>query len=47
MIEVKVRWPSGKVDSLKDLAANQRLFVQEGKGLIKTTRTAHGETLMK
>ena len=33
--EVKVRWPSGKVDSLKDLAANQRLFVQEGKGLIR------------
>jgi enediyne biosynthesis protein E4 len=33
--EVEVRWPSGKIDTLKNIAVNQRLFVQEGKGLTR------------
>src|SRR5206468_13019276 len=32
---VEVRWPSGVVDGLKKISANQRLFIQEGKGLVK------------
>jgi hypothetical protein len=39
--EVTVRWPSGKIDTLKNLPADQRLFVQEGTGLIRTMSLAH------
>jgi hypothetical protein len=31
---VEVRWPSGAVDTVKDLEANQFYAVQEGKGII-------------
>src|SRR5262249_31264975 len=30
---IEILWPSGKVDVLTDVAANQSLVVQEGKGL--------------
>jgi hypothetical protein len=33
---VEVRWPSGTVDQVKNVSANQRLFIEEGKGLIRT-----------
>ncbi|PYV38402.1 MAG: RNA-binding protein, partial [Acidobacteria bacterium] len=33
--EVEVRWPSGSIDRIKDVPANQRLFVEEGKGLLR------------
>jgi enediyne biosynthesis protein E4 len=33
---VEVTWPSGKVDVLTDVAANQTITVQEGKGLVGT-----------
>ena len=32
---VEVHWPSGVVDGLKKISPNQRLFIQEGKGLVK------------
>lgn len=35
---LEVQWPSGAVDSLKDLAANQLIYVKEGQGIIRTMR---------
>ena len=33
---LEVRWPSGQVDTLKDLKVNQIIFVEEGKGVVRT-----------
>ena len=35
---LEVRWPSGQVDTLKDLAVNQLAIVKEGAGLIGTKK---------
>lgn len=32
---VEVRWPSGQADVLENVAADQLVFVEEGKGLVK------------
>ena len=33
---LEVRWPSGHVDTLKDVKANQLIFVKEGEGISRT-----------
>jgi hypothetical protein len=33
---LEIRWPSGHVDSLKDVKANQLIFVKEGEGIVRT-----------
>jgi enediyne biosynthesis protein E4 len=33
---LEVRWPSGQVDTLKDVAVNQLVFVKEGDGITRT-----------
>jgi len=33
---LQIRWPSGQVDTLKDVKANQQIFVKEGQGIIRT-----------
>jgi hypothetical protein len=33
---LQIRWPSGQVDTLKDVKANQQIFVREGQGIIRT-----------
>ena len=33
---LEIRWPSGTVDTLKDVKANQAVFVKEGEGIIRT-----------
>ncbi len=33
---IEIRWPSGQVDTLKDVKANQLVVVEEGKGIVKT-----------
>jgi hypothetical protein len=33
---LEIRWPSGQVDSLKDLKANQLYYVTEGKGITRS-----------
>ena len=33
---IEVRWPSGQIDTIKDVKANQLVVVQEGKGVTKT-----------
>ncbi len=33
---LEIRWPSGQVDTLKNITANQQIFVKEGQGIIRT-----------
>ena len=33
---LEIRWPSGQVDTLKDVKPNQVIFVKEGSGIIRT-----------
>ena len=33
---LEIRWPSGHIDTLKDVKANQLIFVKEGEGIIRT-----------
>jgi hypothetical protein len=35
---LEIRWPSGQVDTLKDLTPNQLIYVQEGKGIARTMK---------
>ena len=37
---IEVRWPSGQVDTLKDVKVNQVVFVEEGKGIVRTMQFA-------
>ena len=32
----EVRWPSGQIDTLKDVPANQLVYVKEGAGIVDT-----------
>ncbi len=34
---IEIRWPSGQVDTLNDLAANQLITVTEGAGTVRKT----------
>ncbi len=33
---LEIRWPSGQVDTLKDIKPNQLIFVKEGEGITRT-----------
>jgi hypothetical protein len=33
---IEIRWPSGQIDTIKDIKTNQFIVVQEGKGVTKT-----------
>ena len=33
---LEIRWPSGQVDTLKNISANQVITVKEGKGIVRT-----------
>ncbi|HMG99948.1 MAG TPA: CRTAC1 family protein [Terriglobales bacterium] len=33
---LEIRWPSGQVDTLKDVKPNQLVFVKEGEGVVRT-----------
>lgn len=35
---LEIRWPSGSVETLKDLAVNQLVYVKEGEGIARTVR---------
>ncbi|HKC70711.1 MAG TPA: ASPIC/UnbV domain-containing protein, partial [Terriglobales bacterium] len=35
---MEIRWPSGQVDTLKDVPADQVIYVQEGKGIVRTMK---------
>ena len=32
---LEIRWPSGQVDSIKDVKPNQVVFVKEGEGIVR------------
>ena len=33
---LEIRWPSGQIDTLKDIKANQLIYVKEGEGIDRT-----------
>ncbi len=33
---LEIRWPSGQVDTIKDVKPNQLIVVEEGKGIVRT-----------
>ncbi len=35
---LEIRWPSGGVDTLKNIKANQLIFVKEGSGIVRAER---------
>jgi hypothetical protein len=35
---LEVRWPSGQVDTLKDIKVNQLIYVKEGEGITRTVQ---------
>jgi enediyne biosynthesis protein E4 len=35
---LEVRWPSGQIDTLKDLKPNQLIYVREGEGIVRSVR---------
>ena len=32
---LEIRWPSGLIETLKDIQANQVIFVKEGEGIVR------------
>jgi len=34
---LEISWPGGKVETFKNVAANQLVVVKEGQGLVQTT----------
>ena len=35
---LEIRWPSGLVDTIKDIKANQLIYVREGEGIVRTVQ---------
>ena len=35
---LEIRWPSGQIDQLKNVPANQLIFVKEGEGIVRTMK---------
>ena len=35
---LEIRWPSGQVDTMKDVKANHLVYVKEGEGIVRTTQ---------
>ncbi|MGH9725620.1 MAG: ASPIC/UnbV domain-containing protein, partial [Candidatus Acidiferrales bacterium] len=35
---LEIHWPSGAVDSLKDIAPNQLIYVKEGEGIVRSMK---------
>ncbi|MFZ0880045.1 MAG: ASPIC/UnbV domain-containing protein, partial [Candidatus Acidiferrales bacterium] len=39
---LEIHWPSGAVDSMKDIAPNQMIFVKEGEGIVRAMKFDRG-----
>jgi len=39
---LEIRWPSGQVDTLKDIKPNQVIYVKAGEGIVRTMDFAKG-----
>ncbi|HLZ93017.1 MAG TPA: CRTAC1 family protein [Candidatus Acidoferrum sp.] len=35
---LEIRWPSGQIDTLKDIQPNQLVYVKEGEGIVRSVR---------
>jgi len=35
---LEIRWPSGQIDTLKDVKVNQLIYVREGEGIVRSVR---------
>jgi hypothetical protein len=44
---LEIRWPSGQVDTLKDVKANQLIFVKEGEGISQTVQFRKNSRVVK
>jgi hypothetical protein len=44
---VEILWPSGGLEVLKNVAANQLIYVQEGKGIVRTVSFPSGPAAKK
>src|SRR5205814_2958178 len=33
---VEIRWPSGQIDTIKNVSVNRVIYVKEGAGIVKT-----------
>jgi hypothetical protein len=33
---LEIRWPSGQLDTLKDIKPNQLIYVKEGEGIVRS-----------
>ena len=44
---LEIRWPSGQIDNLKNIAANQLIFVKESQGIIRTMQFAKNPKVAK
>ena len=42
---IEVRWPSGQIDTLKDIKPNQLIMVEEGKGIVRSMKFDAGKPL--
>jgi len=40
---LEIRWPSGQVDTVKDVRPNQLIFVNEGEGVVRTMQLTDGQ----
>lgn len=40
---LEVRWPSGQVDTIKDVKPNQLVYVKEGQGIFKSEPLANAK----
>jgi enediyne biosynthesis protein E4 len=38
--DLEIRWPSGQVDRIADIPSNQKITVQEGKGIVQASEPA-------
>jgi len=43
---LEIRWPSGQLDTLKDVKANQLIYVREGEGVVRSVQFERGKGKM-
>ena len=43
---LEIRWPSGQLDTLKDVKVNQLIFVKEGEGIVRSVQFERGKGKM-
>jgi len=43
---LEIRWPSGQLDTLKDVKVNQLIYVKEGEGIVRSVQFERGKSKM-